>query len=1265
MSIRSLITTLVLFASIHGVEAEGFIRNAGQWDGSYAYKINIPGGAAFLDDDGIVFHLVDQRYNEAIHHGQKDVPTTRRHHAFKIEFVGSNDGIIYKEERPAEHYLNYYLGNDQSAWVTGIVPQSTVIYQDVYDGVDLHVMEFGASLKYEFHLDEGVDPSIIKLQFHGLSDLDLLDNGDLMMRTELQDIRETKPVIYQTRGDKKYQVEGSFELVNDLVTYSIPSYDEHMPMVIDPEIIFSTYSGSSSDNWGFTAAPDQSGFLYAGGIVLGTGYPSTLGVFDASFNSGTYDVGITKYDTTGTALIFSTYLGGDDVEQPHSLIVDEDDNLYVMGTTGSDDFPTTNSAFDQSFNGGSYFSADGVRTMEDGADIFITRFNSTGTGLLGSTYIGGDGNDGLNDNSTLSYNYSDEFRGEINLDDDSSVLVATSTQSTNFPTTTGSFDQNSNGLQDGVVFKMNSNLNSMLWSGYLGGQGEDACYGVDIASDGSVYVCGGTNSTDFPGTNNVLYSSFQGGTVDAFIAHISEDGDDLLEATYYGTGAYDQIYFVQLDRQDRPNFFGQTEHGGSGLIFNAQYFDAGGGQIVGVLNADLTARVWTSQFGSTQGQPNISPTAFLVDVCNQMYLSGWGGALNQNFSNNASDVAGLDVTNDAFQSSPDFNNSDFYLCVIASDGNTLEFGTFYGGAITQDHVDGGTSRFDRSGKIYQSVCASCGGEDDFPIVPDPGAWSETNNSGNCNNAVYKIDFELPIVIADFKAPPNACAPFTTTLLNNSVTQSSTTFSWDLGNGQTSTATNPSVTYTQKGTYTIRLIVNDPTSCNLHDTLEKEIDIYVDTNYALTPIDTCIGQPVELGPDPNDYTGLGNATITWFPANLVSNPSLLNPSTTLSQSTLFRLVIDYGGCQERILQQVNIDRYPVSASDDTIICSDFTPFQVTGTAFGAAQLYEWSNDPTFNNIIGTDSILQINSLNNALTYFYLRTTKPNGCQMYDTLLVTLSDLDMELTPDTLICKNEDVMIQASSRNPLNTFSYYWTTGRYSTDPNDFLTDTNNSFLDIQLQGPQTYYLIANSTVVPGCIARDSTRVSVSTLDKLSVTAFSDQDTIYRGELVQLIGTPENYVHYWYSVAGGSNTPNNGYMDDSLLTDPTARTKYNTDYIYVATDVDNEQCTFRDTVSIHVREIVCDTPEVFVPTGFSPNGDGNNDELVVRGSNIKTMTFQVFDRWGKQMFESNDPAIGWNGFIDGVLATRGVYVYQLEATCFGDVPYYTKGNITLHR
>ena len=345
-------------------------------------------------------------------------------------------------------------------------------------------------------------------------------------------------------------------------------------------------------------------------------------------------------------------------ELPHSMIVNSNNELFVFGTTGSEDFPITNSALQPNFNGGPNFSPTGIGvTFPSGADIFVSRISASGGDLLASTFIGGEGNDGLNISPALKYNYADEVRGEIDIDQQNNVYIATCTNSPDFPIVNG-IQNTLKGDQDGCVVKMDNQLSSIVWSTYIGGSNDDAIYSLALDTNDNIYVAGGTNSMNLPVSTNAYQNTLQD-TVnpDAFITKISSNGNQIISASYFGSNQYDQAYFIELGNDNLIYLFGQTESSGVQLVNNATYHVSGGGQFIAVFSADLSTLIRSTVFGTGKGSPDISPTAFLVDICNKIYISGWGSNLGGSFS-----TLNLPVTSTAYQSNTDGN--DIYLMVL-------------------------------------------------------------------------------------------------------------------------------------------------------------------------------------------------------------------------------------------------------------------------------------------------------------------------------------------------------------------------------------------------------------------------------------------------------------------------------------------------------------------------------------------------------------------------------------------------------------------------
>jgi hypothetical protein len=624
-------------------------------------------------------------------------------------------------------------------------------YEELWPGIGLTLYEnAGQRLEYDVLLAPRANPARVALRYEGATGLHLDAAGNLVVKTTVATVTETAPQAWQTdAAGRRQAVPCRFVLTGSTVTFALGNYDHTRALTIDPSVQFSTLTGSAADNWGFTATYDAAGNLYSGGIAFGAGYPTTNGAYQATFSS-LEDMAFIKYNTSvsgSSARVWATYLGGNSADFPHSLVVNAQNELVILGSTSSTNFPTTAGAAQRSFGGGTPlnpFNSPSTATeylMPNGADLVIARLSANGNALHASTYLGGTGNDGVQrGGSQLAVNYGDVFRGDVLLDGAGNVYLASNTTSRSIPALTTGFNTASAAGGDALVAKLNPSLGAVLWGGYLGGAGEDAAYSIQRDAQGRVYVSGGTTSPALPATAGAYRPARPGGT-DGFAARISADGRTLDRVTYVGTSGYDQAHFLQLDAAGNAYLFGQTM--GQFPATPGLYGSANGTLFIQKLNADLTASLYSTAFGSRGGNPvgpNIVPTAFLVDDCERVYVSGWGGDDNDLGSWLGGSTFGLPTTANAVQRGTD--GSDFYLAQFAAGMTGLEYATFFGqNGGGAEHVDGGTSRFDPRGVVYQAMCATCGGGQGFPVPPNAGSYTTRNGSANCNNGAFKMTFD--------------------------------------------------------------------------------------------------------------------------------------------------------------------------------------------------------------------------------------------------------------------------------------------------------------------------------------------------------------------------------------------------------------------------------------------------------------------------------------------------------------------------------------------
>jgi gliding motility-associated-like protein len=909
-----------------------FIENKGQWDAAARYGAQLPGGQLFVGPAGFTYSFLDPAaLRRHTHHGAETetLPPAAdqelRGHAYSVSFEGASPTPDLAGEDGTAAPYNYFQGTDAHHWASNARGFRRVRYQNLYPGIGAVVYEnTEQQLEYDFLVAPNSKPAAIRLRYTGLDKLSLSPDGSLLVQTSIGHVTEQAPKAWQTdaRG-QRVAVPCAFVLQGTTVSFRLGQYDRRRPLVIDPTVIFSSFTGSTADNWGFTATYDAQGNMYSGGVVFAAGYPTSVGAFRTTF-SGVADVGIIKYNTavSGPASrLYATYLGGSALDAPHSMVVNPQGELVVLGTTGSGNFPVSAGCYDNTHNGGPSVSPSNMNSAAyaNGVDLFVAKFSANGSVLTGSTFLGGSGTDGYLPGERLGnspvVNYGDPYRGDVTVDGAGNVYLASVTNSANFPAGAGFRPTYQGGTSDGIVAKLSPDLRTLVWATYLGGSSADAAYSLQVDATRGVYVAGGTTSPNFPVTPGAYLTTFQG-VVDGFVTHLSSTGTVLLQSSFVGTSAYDQAFFVELDAAGNAYLLGQTQ--GNLPITPGLYGVANGRQFIQKLNPTLSGSLYSTRFGSGRTLfPDISLTAFLVDDCERIYISGWGGTVNDQSGSTGSGTTGLPVTPGAIQ--PTTDGSDFYLAQFRPGLTALEYATFYGerGGRSGEHVDGGTSRFDKKGVVYQAVCGGCGGSSAFPVPPGANTYSSTNRSTNCNNAAFKIDFG--IITADPGPNRYVCVGGVPITLG--------------GSPAGGTWSGPGVTALPGGGYQFT-----PTPARLGvNTL----------TYSVASTGTCVStrplrvtvtpeRPVTVAPLPPRCVNSGSVALTATPAGgTFSGPgvsgSIFNPTVAgVGTHTIRYAISDTLGCGVGT-QTVVVSVVPeVRAGRDTTLCADQTgSFQLRG------------------------------------------------------------------------------------------------------------------------------------------------------------------------------------------------------------------------------------------------------------------------------------------------------------------------------------------------
>lgn len=446
----------------------------------------------------------------------------------RLRFTGANAaaGMTGLEELSGR--ANYFLGNEPVAWHTGIPLFSKVAVDDLYPGVRLVYYCSRQQLEYDFQLQPGVDPGIIRFSVEGADAIRLDHNGNLVLQIGEAEIREHKPVVYQMINGVRQSIVGRYRMNGkDTVGFDIGDFDRSKPLVIDPILSFSTYFGGTKGDIAWDIALDGSGNVYVAGETFSDGL-ATPGAFQNAYaGKGHYDgdAFVAKFANGSSNLVYLTYLGGTKDDAALGIAVDSEGNAFVTGFTDSSDFPVANSAVQNQIAGHNN-NASHIYPI----DAFVAKIGPEGTNLLYSTFLGGE---------------SREAGNAIAVDSAGAAYVTGYTQSTNFAAMMQAphhYRTNyAGGSQDAFVAKIESvsNLATLAYCTYLGGTNQDNGQGISVDAQGCAYVTGFTLSTNFP-TVPLNNSWFNGqtnknsGAYDAFFTKLSPSGDGLIYSTYLG-----------------------------------------------------------------------------------------------------------------------------------------------------------------------------------------------------------------------------------------------------------------------------------------------------------------------------------------------------------------------------------------------------------------------------------------------------------------------------------------------------------------------------------------------------------------------------------------------------------------------------------------------------------------------------------------------------------------------------------------------------------
>ncbi len=1265
-------------ASVPGLS---FVENKGQWADQVKFRAGIPGGALFLTDRGFVFNYYQVADLESIHalegNGQDVSGETVRHHAYRVDFAGANENITYRTDHKSSIYHNYFYGNEPSKWAGRVALFGKVIQQHVYDGIDVAVYSKGMSFKYDFIIAPGADAGKIALTFYGVSP-QLTARGSLSIKTSVNETEELAPYAYQVIEGREVPVRCSYRLAKGRLSFDLPQdYDRRYALIIDPQLVFATYSGAANgrDFYSYCSTYDDAGNLYAGGKCWQPGWPVTTGAFQTTFG-GDQDVGINKYNADGTQLLYATYYGGRDSEEPYAMVVNSRGELVVTGGTRSQNLPVTPGCYDNTF--GRYY------------DLFVAHFNLDGSALIGATYMGGSGSGDVNAIDITGIGagaHNKTSPAELVCDHAGNIWVVSNTSESDFPVTSTALQPAIAGGIDGVLFQLNPDCSRLLYSTFIGGSSDDAVYSLLFNPAGNLVICGGTQSADFPVSGSVLQPAAQGGW-DGFVAIVNPVSGALLRSTYLGTTGNDQAVGLQADDDGNIYVLGRTL--GNYPVSPGVYAQPNGDVFIDKLAPDLNASLQSTRVGNPQSSRRYSPTAFLLDVCGNVYVTGLDA------------VAGLPVTSDAFETT----TRNFWFCVLRPGFSGLLFASYFG--TTDDHTHVGTHRLDPRGIVYHSVCV---GSSAYPVTP--GAWATTKLAEAQDVVSFKLNFETSGVHAVFvtdQMRDTGCAPFTVPFINRS--GMAERFLWDFGDGTFTTDPSPTHIFTTAGVYTVQLYAYNDTACVTHDTFSRVITVLPSPRLSVTPDTvTCVNNPVQLRADVTHDPGV-NATIVWTPPTALDNATIVNPVTSaLSDITYHVSVTLDGGCRAEDSVRITVLQGFDLQTPDTAVCAgeavtirlhgdtrykyvwspangvsdttDMAPVIVPDSSrtYVVTARYPGCRDsirvldievqpqPTID--LGPDralcygDTLRMNPVilppdyslytynwnpaggldapasktplftAYATTILTMTVSTPIGCTGTDDILITVADPDMiTASADTSICPGDTIRLYVRGTQATQVWRpAYYISDTLSTDPYVYPVT------------PVSYTVYARDD--NNCLDTQVVRVGIA---ERAVVTLPDSARIFPGETYRMDPDGNCIYFEWFPPAG---------LSDPQSRNPVANPEADTRY-YV-TGQTAYGCVASDSMLLYVStDSYIDMPNAFVP-GNGPNGILKP----VRRGNILLKSFSVYNRWGMKLFETRDVDEGWDGLYGGRAQPMGVYVYMVEAVTPAGRIFYKQGNVTLLR
>lgn len=695
------------------VDKQYFIENKGQWPSEVLYLTQTSGLNTWITTKGMLYEfyksevkttsLSNQVKDEnSKYENSPNVKSNNSEQDYKlsgqrIAYTFSNNNLLVKTQslQKQEGCYNYLIGNDRSKHTCNVGLYKKVVIKEIYNGIDIRYYFDKGTLRYDYIIHPGADPTQISFNIEGSENTYLNSKGELVFVTCFGEVKNADLYCYQ--NDDKKQVAAKFIKKTESWTIALGDYNTNQILIIDP-LIYSTYLGGNNNETVTSITVDASGNSYTTGETTSINYHTTLGVFQTTLIGN--DIFVSKLNAMGTALIYSTFIGGSGAEIGESITLDNLGNAYITGKTTSSDYNVTAGAFQSIYEGNN--------------DVFVTKLNATGTALLYSTLIGGsDGEEGRS----------------ITIDASGNAYIAGYSGSTNYDITPSSFQITfGGGYRDAFVTKLNATGTALLFSTYIGGSKDDEIRSIAIDAIGNSYVTGYTTSTDYDITPGSFQTMSPGGPDNkAFITKLNASGNALVYSTYIGGSAHDQGNSIAIDASGNAYITGETTSTNYDVTSGAFQMSLQGSVDVFVskLNPLGNALIYSTYIGGNDGDGG---TGIAIDGIGNAYITGW------TYSSN------YDCTIDAYQSTFG-GNYDAFVTKLNATGTALLYSTLIGGSNYDEAKSIALDSFDNiyiTGQTYST---------DFDITV--GSF-QSNNAGLWDSFISKFGILIPESIIEIR-----------------------------------------------------------------------------------------------------------------------------------------------------------------------------------------------------------------------------------------------------------------------------------------------------------------------------------------------------------------------------------------------------------------------------------------------------------------------------------------------------------------------------------